>query len=121
MVVDKWAPGAKVAMLPGASGFKLARIEIRIILALFPLLLTLVAGMAITGGGYGSSPFLTVVMGLIICDVVGSFIASALCNSKFRTEKRAGHTTSTRRVNEVAKVDIDTGYVIRLAGEPSLT
>lgn len=121
MVVGQWMPGAKVVMLPGASGFKLAKIEIGTLLALFPLLLVLVAGMAITGNGYGASPFLTLVMSLIVCDVIGSFVASVLCNRKFRAEERAGYTTSTRRFNQVDEVDVDTGYVIRLAGEPSLT
>lgn len=121
MVVDQWAPGVKVAMLPGVSGFKLAKIEIGILLALFPLLLILVVGMVITGGGYGSSQFLTVVMGLIVCDVIASFIVSAACNRRFRAESGAGYTTSTRRFNDVDEVDVASGCVVRLAGEPSLT
>ncbi|MCF4123107.1 hypothetical protein L1785_19225 [Antribacter sp. KLBMP9083] len=121
MVVDHWTPGTKVALLPGPTGLKLAKIEMGIILALFPLLAILVAGMAIAGEGYASSPFLTLIMVLVAGDIVSSSIASARCNRKLRAEVRAGYTTSARRFNEVDQVDVHTGYVIRVAGEPPLT
>jgi hypothetical protein len=120
-VVDQWVPGMKVALLPGKTGNQLARAEVAIILALFPLLVILAAGMAITQDGYASSPFLTLVMILIVCNVLSSSVVSALCNRRLRAEARAGYTTSVRRFTEVAEVDFRTGYVIRAAGEPPLT
>jgi hypothetical protein len=121
VVVDQWVPGAKVTLLPGKTGNQLAKAEVVILLALFPLLAILVAGMAITGAGYASSPFLTLVMILVVCDVICSFVVSALCDRKLRAEARAGYTTSVRRFNDVAEVEVRTGYVIRAAGEPPLT
>jgi hypothetical protein len=121
VVVDPWVPGAKVTLLPGKTGNQLAKAEVAILLGLFPLLAILVAGMAITGARYASSPLLTLVMILVVCDVVSSFVVSALCDRKLRAEARAGYTTSVRRFNDVAEVEVRTGYVIRAAGEPPLT
>lgn len=121
MVVDQWLPGAKVALLPGKTGNQLAKLEIVIILALFPLLVLLSAGMAMTGEGYASSPFLTAIMVLVACDLISSSIVSVRCHQRFRAEASAGYTTSARRFNEVAQVDVRTGYVIRAAGERPLT
>jgi hypothetical protein len=121
MVVDQWAPGKIVRLLPGATGARLAKIEIGILFALFPLLAILVAGMAITEDGYASSPFLVMVVVLIAGDVVLSSVVSARCNRKFRAEAKAGYTTSARRFNDVDQVDVQTGHVIRIAGERPLT
>jgi hypothetical protein len=103
------------------SGRKLAQIGIMLVGALLLLLVVLSAGMAISGEGYASSPFLSVVMLLMIVSFIAELVVSALRGRRFKKEAKAGYTTSTRRYLDVPEVDPETGCVVRLAGESPLT
>lgn len=77
--------------------------------------------MFVRGSGYGASPFLSVVMGLILLNVVYLAIVVLRLSMRKRREVRAGYTTVTNQYPEVDQIDPKTGRVVRIAGEVLLT
>lgn len=86
------------------------------------LLLVLVVGMIATGQGYAETPVLVGAMLLLLMDaiILAPAVVIALHVRK-SSEVRAGYTTVTNQYPEVDQIDPNSGYVVRLAGEETLS
>lgn len=83
------------------------------------MFLVLVIGMLAIGGGYGESGILTALMGLILIDVLLLCYFGTMSAWRERAERKHGYTTVLDKTG-LCEVDIDSGYVIRLATEKPL-
>lgn len=116
-----WSPREARALVRGPSSFALLGWVLWGVGIGLSLLAVLVAGMLIRGSGYGGSPFLTVVMVMILLDAGFLNWVAIWVQVKKRREARAGYTTVMNERPDLEQIDPRTGRVVRLAGEPFLS
>lgn len=120
MVVENWRPDIRVELVKGASAKRWAQWMTVFALSGLILLAILFTGMALSGSGYGESPFLVAVVGLLVVDAISALVAFLGTLRVERRERLRGYT-STREHLELLEVDISTGYAMRMPGEKPLS
>jgi hypothetical protein len=118
-MVGPWVAGQSYPVLAGTPAIRWGRRAL-LATAIVPVLIVMLGiGMALSGEGYGESGFLVIVMAVLVVDVVLMCVFYALSAIKERAERKSGYSTVRDRSN-LCEVDVESGFIIRLAGEPPL-
>ena len=116
----EWKPGQKVQVLRGWPSLLYGKMMIGASLSIAIFAILLGVSIWISGEGWAESRLSATLFLLAIIAILADAFLVLLLRRREKAEVARGYTTLRGDHQDVGEVEVDTGYVIRMPGEPYL-